>query len=338
MIGPAMIASSPDPLAPLHALLPTAATLDAVVPDPCERASVPMAEGRLAAPFRATWRDGAIDAFEFEPYADDGPLSPLRDTLYQAFRALPEARCVRSLTLTNLACTTFDSAWLLGDPAAFLAREGLPPTLEHLRIYLKGPVSHAGDVGPVSLDSLAPLRRALAPLRELDLAGGDDLGALSLPHLTALRLLANTTAADLTDLARSNLPALTHLELTCADPAAPELRCHAMKKLLRSRKLPALRSLSLGWLDLDEATRDDLLAEEEDSDDRGTWVDLLADSPCLARLQHLTLHFVDEAREHERLVARAAAFHHLATLDLGTAEGPLTHPTAAALRTALRLP
>lgn len=322
-------------LAPLDDLLPSAATIEAMIPDARVRATLPLVDGRLAAPFRATWRDGAMDTFTFEPYDDESPLAALRDALYRAFRALPTARDVRTLRIANVACRSFDASRWLGDPARFLAAHGIPASVERLAILRKGPVSHAGDVGLCSLDTFAPLRGALANVRVLELAGNDGLGKLDLPRLTSLSLCANTASADLVDLARSTLPALTHLEFEC-DPttAEPTLREAAMKRLLHARKLPALRSLSLVELDLDDEVRDELLADD-DAEDPGTWVDLIADSPRLARLEHLALQFVDTSREHPRLVARAASFAHLASLRIGP-DGPvLAHPTRDALREAL---
>jgi len=99
-----------------------------------------------------------------------------------------------------------------------------------------------------------------------------------------------------------------------------------VRALLRAKRLPNLRTLELDELDLDEDQREELEAESDEEDDEdasapGPWIDMIADSPVLRRLERLSLAFRDDDRENPRLLERAADFQHLAALTFRNARG-----------------
>lgn len=324
-------------MAALHAALPTAADLEAL-PASAQKLckSMPIVDGRLALPFAFEYRDGKIDTVVFESYDLDSPLGSYGVKLYRIFVKHPEAASTRCLVLGNVACKEFYDTQLLGDPIHLLVNEGLPPNLESLEFSRIGPVTNSGDLGYYATGKLRSLLPKLGGLREIAMASCEGLGRLDLPNLRSLRIHADVSAKNLVDLARARLPALERLELGCDLYSLPERRSKGMRALLRSSRLPKLVDLTINELDLDEdrwcELDDEDLPEEPD-----LWVDMIADAPLLRQLQSLSLSFQDPDREVPRLIDRADAFGHLATLDIWGVKGQtrLERPTRDTLREAL---
>jgi hypothetical protein len=201
-----------------------------------------------------------------------------------------------------------------------------------------GPVSNSGDLGYYAAARLTPLLNKLTNLRELHISGCEGLGKFDLPNLRLLRLHSDVSEKNLKELARAYLPALEHLELSCDLYAPVEQRFKALRSLLRSSKVPRLKSLTIEELDLDEDGRMELDDEEEMDGEPDSWVDMIADSPVLKQLESLELWFRDDERELPTLIERAEAFRHLESLEIWGSRGrtKLVHPTVEALREALK--
>ncbi|MGN6107140.1 MAG: hypothetical protein ACTHU0_18680 [Kofleriaceae bacterium] len=322
-------------IAALRAALPTVADIEASPALSAVREALPIVDGRLAPPFELEWDGAQVRALRFEVYDKKSPLAAITARLYRALLQHPACAGIRQLAIGAVACTTEASIHLLGDPLWLLVREGLPPALEHLSLSHDGMVSHGGDLGSVPLNGLAPLHGRLADLQQLEIAGCARLGTLSLPRLRTLRLTSTVSARNLRELARAGLPALETLELSCDLHAEPELRFAAVRMLLRTKGLPALERLELAELDLDE---DEHIELDEEGGDPPLWIDMIARSPLVRRLERLSLSFRDEDREAPRLVERAAAFAHLAALEITDGRGDratLVHPTPESIAAAL---
>ncbi|NVB79018.1 MAG: hypothetical protein HOV81_11520 [Kofleriaceae bacterium] len=320
----------------LHAALPTLAELDALAGlSPDDRAALPVVDGRLAAPFALDWQGDEVHSLRFEVYAESSPLSAIGARLYRLVLDQPACRHIQVLEIDEVACTSDEAVSLLGDPIWLLAREGLPAMTRRLSLTRSGLVAHGGDLGYLPLGDLSPLAGRLGAVEHLHLTGVERLGALALPRLHTLRLTSSVSTANLRELARLELPALAHLELSCDLFADPELRFAGMRALLRSKGLPSLRRLVLDELDVDDDQHAEL---DEDGDDPPSWVEMIARSPLLRQLESLSLTFSAEEREAPMLVELADAFSHLRELEITDAAGDrvtLVAPTAAAIASAL---
>jgi hypothetical protein len=327
-----------DLLKVLDSLLPTAETLDRLFLEEARaRQSLPVVNGRLAAPYKFDLNGGNIQRATFEIYEVESPLGELSAWLYRTFLEHPASQTTQSLTLGNVACQDFYSSQRLGDGVALLARAGLPPRLEVLCLERIGPVTNAGDMGFYPTEPLSPLLEKLKNLSELQISGCDSLGKFDLPNLRTLHLHAHVSSKNLKELARANLPLLERLDLSCDLFADNENRFKALQSLLRSKKMPRLRHLVLQELDLNEDERLELDDGEEAEGEPDSWVDMIADSLILKRLESLELWFRDDERELPTLITRAEAFEHLEMLEFwgGKERVKLRHPTQEMIRAAL---
>lgn len=322
----------------LDALLPTETDLDKLLAtEPQIRERVPVANGKLAAPYEFDWKDGGLERATFEIYDAEHPLGRVSERIYRAFMQHPESKTTRWLTLGNVACKAFHDSQLLGDGIRLLARVGLPPQLERLDLERVGPVTNAGDLGYYATTRLTQLLDKLTGVRDLQISGCEGLGKFDLPNLRILRLHSDVSAKNLKELARAHLPALEQLELSCDLYAPVEQRFKAMRSLLRTTKMPRLVHLTLEELDLDEDARMELDDDDEAEAEPDSWVAMIADSPILKQLEALDFWFRDHEREMPTLIERAKAFQHLRSLEFWGARSrvKLAHPTAETIRDAL---
>ncbi len=291
----------------------------------------PVVDGHLALPVEVVWDGDRARSATFEVYRKGKPLEQVSRAVYRTLLVDPAFANLERLDLDAVACKDVPAVHLLGDPTPLLVREGLPRSVRRLGLAHPAMVTNAGDVGYEPVASLVPLHQLLASIEHLQIASCAKLGTLELPRLEKLELTADVTVKNLRELARANLPALQTLELACILYVEPEMRFNAVRALLRSKGMPALRALELAELDLDE---DQWMELDEEGNDPEPWTPMLARSPLLRQLKRLTLAFRDIAREADALIEHAAAFEHLEALTLQWGE-PIVRPTADAIAAAV---
>lgn len=318
-------------MAELCRALPSAEEVEAMLALCQPPVAAPISDGRLALPVEVTWNGEAATAARLEVYKDGSPLTAVARAIYRKLLDHPAFSRLESLEIDTVACAELPSVHLLGDPVPLLAREGLPRGLTRLGLTFPAMVTNAGDLGYWPIPSLKPLHRQLVELAHLDIACCASLGKLDLPRLRTLRIWAGVSIRNLRELARANLPNVEVLELSCEDFTEPELRFAAVRSLLRSDALPALRELELSDLDVNEDQHFEL---DEEGRDPKPWIDMIARSPVVRRLRALVLNFRDIDREADSLIERAAELAHLEKLVLDRGQ-PMRHPTRQAIAAAL---
>ena len=282
------------------------------------RRLAPQLLGGLAAfddrQLEAKWRLGFLQTLRVEATRQDEDEGVEVVKLLEVALRLPSSRFLREL---SVACPSSHEADLTPELHAVLAAGGVRPTLCRLAFFTN---EDEEMLSWTSAGELAGVAAVFPNLESLEVrAGSYTLTAPRFPRLKSLVLqTCGMTAENLKALAQADWPSLERLELWVGSAShGVQLTVEQFEPLLRSSRLPQLKSLALCNCELTDALCTAVL-----------------DAPLLPRLEALTLSKGTMTEVGAcALIAGADRLRHLKSIDVD--DNYLSQEVVAQLQAAL---